>query len=84
VKLGKSVFRSEREFRNWFAPLLRDVRKSRFLTQFELSEIVGVRQTDISFWENGKTSISVFHYFVIEGLFGIENFPRSWNIRSTE
>lgn len=39
-----------------FAALVRDGRKARGLTQFELANAVGLRQTiSISRWENGHT-----------------------------
>lgn len=41
-----------------FGKRLREVRKSKKLTQQEIAELLGVKQNTYSDWENGKTEPS--------------------------
>ncbi len=83
-KLGVSSFSNKKQFRVWFSVRLRERRKSFYLTQSDLADLLGVRQADISLFENGKTSPSLMVYLLIEDLFDRAYFSRSWNIQDIE
>lgn len=53
-------------------------REIREITQFEVAEYIGVSQTKVSFWENNKTTPTVYElykYSVLIGLRSLSEIP---------
>lgn len=43
-----------------FASYIREAREKKYLSQYQLADIVGVHYMSIYNWENGKASITVY------------------------
>ncbi|MEW6402936.1 MAG: helix-turn-helix transcriptional regulator [Chloroflexota bacterium] len=65
-----SEIMSPREYKRWFARVLKQARKSRRHTQADLAEFLEKRRPTISEWENGKGLPSLYEFYLIEELYG--------------